>query len=195
MGPVPDVHGAPTLLQQIAETLRDEQLTPQRQVADPKPAAAASQIGRTAALHGAELLRQGYSIDQVVHDYGDVCQSVTELAMESGERISAEEFRTFNRCLDNAIADAVAAFGAARQHRIEGQAQTLHTHLNAYADEHRRLSDIATQAFYAIRSGNVGLTGATGNLLMQTLGEMQTLADRNLPQIHLIAEATTVASR
>ncbi len=71
----------------------------------------------------------------------------------------------------------------------------MHSRLNAYADEHRRLCDIAIQAFYAVRSGNVGLTGTTGNLLTQTLGEMQSLGDRNLPQIHLIAESTTVASR
>lgn len=195
MAPSPVEHGAPMLLQQIADTLRLEQLTPKRELSATAPAPAPTQIGRAAALHGAELLRLGYSIDQVVHDYGDICQAVTELAVEQSEPISADEFRTLNRCLDNAIADAVTAFGAAHQIRIEGQAQTLHTRLNAYADEHRRLSDIAIQAFYAIRSGNVGLTGATGNLLMQTLGEIQTLADRSLPQIHLISEASTVASR
>ena len=71
----------------------------------------------------------------------------------------------------------------------------MHTRLKAYSDEHRRLRDIAIQAFYAIRSGHVGLTGATANLLLQTLGEMPSLADRHLPQVRLIAEATKVDSR
>ena len=39
------------------------------------------EIFRTAAFHGVELLQVGYSIDQVVRDYGDLCQSVTEMAL------------------------------------------------------------------------------------------------------------------
>ena len=74
-----------------------------------------TEIGRSAALHDAELLRLGYTLDQVVRDYGDVCQAVTELAGEEDERITAGEFRTLNRCLDNAIADAVTSFEHARQ--------------------------------------------------------------------------------
>ena len=69
-----------------------------------------TEIGRAAALHGTELLRNGYSVDQVVHDYGDVCQAVTELAVEQKALITVDEFRTLNRCLDNAIADAVTAY-------------------------------------------------------------------------------------
>ncbi len=195
MTPSADHNGAPLLLLQIAETLRGEQLAPLREVAETSPAPASTEISRAAALHGAELLRMGYTIAQVVNDYGDVCQAITGLAVERNEPISAEEFRTLNRCLDNAIAAAVAAFSVSRQDRIDGQAQTMQARLSAYSDEHRRLSDVAVQAFYAIRSGNVGLNGATGNLLLQTLGEMQSLADRSLPQVHLISEATTVTSR
>jgi len=195
MAPAQEEHGAPMLLQQIAETLRTEQLTPQREIKEPQPAPAPTPIGRAAALHGTELLRLGYSIDQVVHDYGDLCQAVTELAVEHKEPISVDEFRTLNRCLDNAIADAVAAFGIARENRIEAQAQTMHTRLKGYSDEHRRLSDVAVEAFQAIRSGNAGVSGATGNLLMPTLSEMQSLADRSLPQVHLISQATAVTSR
>jgi len=195
MAPSPVEHGVPMLLLQIAETLRREQLTPRREVAGTEPAPAPTEIGRAAALHGTKLQRLGCSIDQVVHDYGDLCQAVTELAVERKEPISIDEFHTFNRCLDNAIADAVAAFGVARENRIEAQAQTMHTRLKGYSDEHRRLSDVAIEAFTAIRSGNAGVSGATGNLLMHTLSEMQSLADRSLPQVHLISQATAVTSR
>ena len=65
---------------------------------------------------------QGFSIEQVVHDYGDVCQSITDLAVELGAPISTEDFRTLNRCLDNAIAGAVTEFtceqGITRDKRI-----------------------------------------------------------------------------
>jgi hypothetical protein len=85
-----------------------------REALDAEPTPAQTSIGRAAALHGAKLLRRGFSVDQVVHDYGDVCQCVTALAVEQESVISVDEFHTLNRCLDNAIADAVAAFGAAR---------------------------------------------------------------------------------
>ena len=47
---------------------------------------------------------------QVVHDYGGVCQAVTELADEMHAPITADEFRIFNRCLDDAIAEAVTEY-------------------------------------------------------------------------------------
>ena len=58
-------------------------------------------MGESAALHGRELLHKGYTIEQVVHDYRDLCQAVTDLAFEVGKSIETDEFRTLNRCLDN----------------------------------------------------------------------------------------------
>lgn len=184
-------HGVPLFLQQLVDTLRLEQLTPARDVAGSEATPAASEIGRAAALHGAELLRLGYSVDQVVHEYGDICQSVTAIAVELHAKISADEFRTLNRCLDDAIADAVASFGSARQISINDQAQTLHDRLSAFSDEHQRLVDIAIQSYSAIKTGNVGLTGATGTLLIHTLSELRSLAERTLPEIRRASAATT----
>jgi hypothetical protein len=142
-------------------------------------------------LHGAELLRLGHSIDQVVHEYGDICQSVTEIAVEQHAKISADEFRTLNRCLDDAIADAVTSFGNARQISLNDQVQTLRDRLSTFSDEHRRLVDIATQSYSAIRTGNVGVTGATSTLLIHTLDELRSLAERTLSEIYSDAAATT----
>jgi len=177
-------HGVPLFLQQLVATLREEQGTPIRS-GDSEPAPAPTEIGRAAALHGAELLRRGFSVDQVVHDYGDVCQCVTALAVEQDVAISTDEFRTLNRCLDNAIADAVAAFGSARQTSIDRQAETLHQRLVIFAAEHRRLIDIAIQSLTAIKTGNIGITGATGTLLAHALDELSSLTDRTLPEIRL----------
>jgi len=69
-----------------------------------------ARVGTTAALHGRDLFHEGFTIEQVVRDYGDVCQAVTNLAFETAVPISVDEFRTFNRCLDNAIAGAVAEY-------------------------------------------------------------------------------------
>jgi hypothetical protein len=186
-------HGVPLFLQQLANTLRFEQTTAVREA--PESAPAASDIGRAAAVHGAELLRLGYRMDQVVHDYGDVCQAITELAVEQKTTISADEFRTLNRCLDNAIADAVTSFGAARQTSANDQAETLHLHLDTFAEEHRRLVGIASQAYSAIRTGTIGLSGATGALLTHTLTELRTLAERTLPEIRLASPTLVPAPK
>ena len=64
-------------------------------------------IGESAAKHGRELRERGYNISQVVHDYGDICQAITEVALEQNVPIRTEEFHMLNRCLDTAIAEAV----------------------------------------------------------------------------------------
>jgi hypothetical protein len=184
-------HGVPLFLEQLVETLRFEQTTAVRS-ADSVPTPAPTDIGRAAALHGAELLRIGYTVDQVVHDYGDVCQSVTALAVEEQKIISSDEFRTLNRCLDNAIADAVASFGSGRQTSIDTEAATLQQRLVIFSDEQRRLVDIAIQSFSAIKTGNVGLTGATGTLLVFALDELRTLPERTLPDIRMSSPPAVV---
>jgi hypothetical protein len=177
-------HGVPLFMQQLVETLRMEQGTASRS-GDAEKTPAPTEIGRAAALHGAELLRQGFTVDHVVHHYGDVCQCVTGLAVEQDVTITTDEFRTLNRCLDNAIADAVASFGAARQSSIDHQAETLQQRLVIFSAEHRRLIDIALQSLTAIKTGNIGIAGATGSLLTHALEELRSLTDRTLPEIRL----------
>jgi hypothetical protein len=183
-------HGVPLFLHQLVETLRVEQTTSARPGDESEPTPASTDIGRAAALHGAELLRLGYSVDQVVHDYGDVCQSVTTLAVEQDVPISTDEFRTLNRCLDNAIAGAVTSFGSARQISIDRQVETLQQRLVIFAAEHRRLINIAIQSHTAITTGNVGLSGATGRLLIHALADLRSLPERALPEIRPTSTTT-----
>jgi len=184
-------HGVPLFLRQLVDALQLEPAIAVRTLADPDPAQ--SEIHRAAALHGAELLRLGYSMDQVVHDYGDVCQAITDLAVEKKMSIDTDEFRTLNRCLDDAIAAAVTAFGNGRKVRGDQQAEDLHQRLNAFADEQRRLVDMAIHAYSAIRTGSIGATGSTGALLVQALGELRILADRSVTDIRLASAMATLA--
>ena len=171
-------HGVPLFLQQLVDTLR-EQSTGSRSFADSTPAPAPTEIGRAAALHGTELLRVGYSVDQVVHNYGDVCQAVTELALEQQAPILTDEFRTLNRCLDDAIADAVTAFVGKRGIPTpDNQAPAAHEGFGSRAEKQRRLLDVAIQTFSAIKTGNIGLTGATGTVLFNALLELRTTLPR-----------------
>jgi hypothetical protein len=83
------------------------------------------EMGVTAAQHGRELLQHGFTIDQVVHDYGDLCQAITDLAFVHETSVSIDEFRTLNRCLDNAIADAVTAFSYQQDRLVKDK--TVHS--------------------------------------------------------------------
>jgi hypothetical protein len=189
---VPQVvdHGVPLFLQQLVDTLKAEQLTAVRVVSEPGPSPVSTEIGRAATLHGTELLRLGYSVDQVVHHYGDVCQAVTEMAVDKKLDITADEFRTLNRCLDEAIADAVTAFADERENALLHQATDLHQRLGALAEEQRRLVELSLQTFLAIQTGNVGANGATGAALVKTLTELQDLVERVLPEIRLMTGIT-----
>jgi hypothetical protein len=175
-------HGVPLFLGQLVETLQAELTTSARGSVETEPTPAPTAIGRAAALHGAELLRRGFTVDQVVHDYGDVCQAVTALAVEQSSAITVDEFRTLNRCLDNAIADAVASFGEGRQASLDRKAQTSQRSLADYTADHRRLIAIARQSFTAIKTGNIGPGGATGDLLEHTLKELEEITARLDPR-------------
>src|SRR5471030_3449254 len=112
-------NGVPMFLDQLIRTLAIERTsTPMESRTISGPAGgglALSEMGISAAQHGRELLALGFSVDQVVHDYGDLCQAITDLAIERDAPFQVDEFRTLNRCLDNAIADAVTEFGYQRE--------------------------------------------------------------------------------
>src|SRR6185295_4350065 len=147
-----------------------------------------SEISVTAMRHGRELLVRGFTIDQVVHDYGDLCQSITDLAFEQGAPIEVDEFRTLNRCLDNGIADAVTEFAYQRDFSTaDTEVQSLNARLGFFAHELRNLINTATLAVAAIKAGNVGLTGATGAVLDRSLIGLRNLIDRSLADVRTSA--------
>lgn len=177
----PDVteHGVPLFLKQLIDTLAYEHMSRAASFARTNPPQMPMSIGRAAALHGAELLRLGCTVDQVVHTYGDVCQNVTEMAIEQKSSITIDEFRILNRCLDDAIADAVTAFARERQAASEnGRAEALQDQLELIGEDQRRLIDTALHAFSAVRTGSIGFSGATGTVLMHTLIELRDLAKK-----------------
>ncbi len=176
-------HGVPLFLQQVCYVLREEAAARFSESEEGPGTPSNSGMGAAAESRGAELLGHGYTLDQVVHEYGDVCQSVTELAIEYEESISTDDFRILNRCLDNAIAGAVSSFEAASQTARDWQATDLKGRMGSFAAEYRRLIDVALQAFAAIQMGSVGANGATGSLLAHTLAELRFLVDQGIPQI------------
>ena len=147
-----------------------------------------SEIGQSATRHGRELSELGYTIEQVVHDYGDLCQAVTDMANELGESITADKFRTFNRCLDNGIADAVTEFTLQRRLVNDGrEQQALNQRLGFLAHEFRNHLNTVTHAVSAIKSGQVGFGGATGKVLDRSLIRLRAMLDNSMADVRLTA--------
>lgn len=145
-----------------------------------------AELGVTAAIHGADLLTLGYSINEVVHNYGDLCQAVSDLSIDLNQKFEISEFRTLNRCLDNGIADAVTAFSDQRDFVIaDEQALERNERLGFFAHELRNHLNTAMLALAAIKSGNVGLTGSTGGVLDRSLVGLQRLIDRSLAEVRI----------
>ena len=140
------------------------------------------EIDASATLHGNDLLRRGFTIAQVVHDYGDVCQAITELAGRQQKQFSASEFHTFNLCLDNAIAGAVTEYSRQREQNLADEEVER---LGFLAHELRNLLSTATMAFHVLRSGTVAIGGSTGAVLDRSLTGLRRLVDRSLAEVRL----------
>jgi hypothetical protein len=165
-------HGVPLFLEQLIDVLRAH-------------GSSTADIRMGGVLHGRDSLLQGLTVGQVVQDYGDVCQSITELALETEAPISTEDFRTLNRCLDDAIAGAVTEFGRERQQsRAQGESEHLER-LGFFAHELRNLAGTALMAFDVLKTGNVGVGGSTGAVLHRSLIRLTTLIGRSLAEVRL----------
>lgn len=181
--------GIPLFLEQLARTLQaEDEGTP----ADGARISGASggvgsmlsEMGVSAAAHGKALLELDYSVDQVVHDYGDLCQAITDLAFLRDVPFSVDEFRTLNRCLDNAIADAVTEFSSQRDTAITLRQNTeVNQRLGFLMHELRNSLSAATLATEAMRVGNLTLSGATGMVLKRSHDAMSKLIVRCLQEV------------
>jgi signal transduction histidine kinase len=184
-------YGVRLFIDQIIKTLQLEQTSEpmrSRQVSGPSGGAksALSEIGAAAKRHGHELLHRGFTVDLVVHEYGDLCQAITDLAFEENVPIEVDEFRTLNRCLDNAITDSVTEFAYERDLLVADLgADAFHERLGIFAHELRNFITTATHAVAAMRTGQVGLSGPTGAVLDRCLIGLRSLVDRSLTEVRL----------
>lgn len=185
------IHGIPLFLDQLTETLTIEQTsesTRSRSLSGLPGGGASSEIADTATLRCRELLKGGFTLEQVVREYGDVCQAVTNLAFETEAPIAVEEFRTLNRCLDDAIAGAVTEFSSQKTNTAPEEGfNVLNSRLGPLAHELRNYLQAAIHAVKAIKRGNVGIAGATGAVLDRSLLGMRNLIDSSLAEVRVTA--------
>jgi signal transduction histidine kinase len=168
-------HGVPLFLTQLSETLRLEPTSA------PFPT---DTIGAAAVRRGGDLLRSGFTVSQVVHDYGDICQTITALAIEQRAPISVEEFHTLNRCVDTATAEAVTEHA-----RLSADTRSAEEteRLGHAAHELRDTLNTAILAFHTLKRGAVAVNGSTGAILGQSLMSLREVIDRTLSEVRLEA--------
>jgi signal transduction histidine kinase len=166
-------HGVPVFLDQLVNAMRLGLIS-------------SPEIGWTGLQHGHDLLLQGFTASQVVHDCGDDCQAITELALQTDAPISTDDFRALNRCLDEAIAGAVTEYGRGRnQPTLESQTARGSERLWYFAHELRNLINTSIVAFEVLKTGNVGLAGSTGAVLQRSFTGLRALVGRSLAEVRL----------
>ncbi|MBC8072524.1 MAG: HAMP domain-containing histidine kinase [Deltaproteobacteria bacterium] len=168
-------NGIPVFLDQLVDALR---------IARSSDLVDHQAIRDSARDNGRDLLGMGLTIAQVVHDYGDVCQVITELATEASARIAPGEFRTMNLCIDDAIAEAVTEYA---RHNVSAIEREGTERLGVLAHEMRNLLNTATLSFENIRTGRVAVGGSTGLLHARSLMGLRDLIDRSLADVRLDA--------
>lgn len=191
------LNGVPMLLDQLIRTLAAEN-TSQSIVAfgisGPENGDLAfSEIAISAVEHARELLALGFSVKQVVHDYGDLCQSITDLAIERKITFTIHEFRTLSRCLENATADAVTEFSYQRD-LIEANkiAKENNDRLRHFVHELRNLLGTTSLAFTAAKSSRLNLSGSTGVILEKSILNLGRLIDSSVDDINEIVRQKIV---
>jgi signal transduction histidine kinase len=165
--------GLPVFLDQLGEALRK---------ARAEETLDHTEIQKSAHQHGHDLFHHGLSVDQVVHDYGDLCQVITGLAVEQKASVDVAEFRTLNLCLDDAIAGAVTAYSEEHDRaETAGGAERL----GVLAHEMRNVLNSAMLAFGSIKEGVVAISGSTSSILDRSHLRLQSLIDRSLADVRL----------
>jgi signal transduction histidine kinase len=175
--------GVSIFLDQLSETLR-------REAGGPGAAPASTEaIGDGAVRHGGMLRDLGFTVSEVVHFYGDICQAVTELAVEQGTAVAVEEFRILNLSLDRAIADAVTEHARLT---ADVASQAEREHIGQLAHEMRNHLHAALMAFTLLKSGVVAVNGSTGSVLGRSLASLRALIEGALSGVRLSAPGTSM---
>jgi signal transduction histidine kinase len=169
-------HGVPLFLSQLTATLEGEMGASRF---------SANAIGASDAHHGRDLRELGFSVAQVVHDYGDICQALTELALEHSAPITTEEFHTLNRCLDTAIAEAVTEHSRVT---VEIAFADQVERWGGVAHEIRDMLNTANLAYELLKRGTVAINGSTGAVLGRTLINLGDFVESILSEIRLSAQ-------
>ena len=103
--------------------------------------------------HGAQRLRLGFDVGEVVREYGLLHECIVDLAEQAGLTLTVHEQRVVAKWLNAGIADAVAQYGKQRDLELQRQASE---HLGFIAHELRNPMSAAMLAFRRLKTGRAG---------------------------------------
>ncbi|HEX4384499.1 MAG TPA: sensor histidine kinase [Myxococcales bacterium] len=132
-----------------------------------------AELQRLAAIHSRHRVDQGYSIENLVRDYGAICDAVTGLADEQQQPIAAGEFQRLNYAIDDGIAAGVMQFCTPER---EARPADWNERLGFIAHELRNAAQAATLAFDALRSGRVGVNSQTAEVVSRAHQRLRNLS-------------------
>lgn len=165
--------GLPTFVDELLAALRDPERAP------PEPIELGSEEAKAAASkHGAARKAAGFTLEDVVHDYGLVCDVIGALAVEARTPLDAREVQVMNRLVDGCIAVALTQFRADEQSAHSVQ-------LGSFAHEVRNAVNTASMALRLVRSGQVGIQGKTADVLERCLAQISALVAEALGDAQL----------
>jgi signal transduction histidine kinase len=141
-----------------------------------------SAVAERAAERGRELLNRGFTVAQVLHEYGDLCEAITELGIVANVPVSASDFHLFNQCFHGAVGGAMNESTRGRDRSVadEGRAR-----LEDLSHELRDTLGAAAISFEVIKKGNVGLRGSTAALHDRSLRRAIALVESSVAQVRL----------
>lgn len=150
-------------------------------------------ISEEAEIYGRSLQRRGYTLPQLVRAYGDICQVLTQLANDTGDRLSARDFSVLNSCLDEAVASAVTAYSRqrerylARERLYQQQLLTyeLSTLLSVATLSFERISDHTTRGGDGGRAAHAQSLSALREAIQQAVTDARHGADL-VPRLEVI---------
>jgi len=150
----------------------------------------------TAAIHGENRLRLGFSLDAVVREYDALRDVIDAIASETGIAISHDEGRCLARSVTAGIATAVSEYARQRDAELSRQ---HNEHVGFIAHELRNPLSTASLALEMLfREGHLSMTLRPSHALVRALEHVHALVDRVLRDarvasgVDLVRERTTL---
>lgn len=174
-----DAEGLPLFFDQLVYILRNkvQQQPPSREEK--------GDLLTSATVRGADLHKTGVTLGMVVHSYGTICDTVTEIAAAGRFSIEPHEFNTLNVALDDAIAEAVKEHTRLGEEALHEEARLR---LGTLAHELRNELSCASLATSVLKQGRVSIQSNTFKLLERSLVRLTSLVDRSVAEVRLRTE-------
>lgn len=140
--------------------------------------AARAELDTTAAGHGEQRLRLGFSLDAVVREYGALQDAIVDTVRAAGSEVRVRELELLSACIVSGIAHAVSEYARQRDAEL---ARHANEHFAFIAHELRNPLSTATTAFELLkRSGGLPHQNRVVDALERALRETRELVDQTL---------------